>query len=143
MLLNIKSFVLEKKVLVFGNILLKEDSLPLRIMPALQKKIPWWNFVVFDPNEQLEKEGKDLVILDTVLGIGKVTVFSEKDLEHLEMEKRYSAHDFDLGFSLRFLLKLGKIRSVKIIGVPSRYPEKKAVDEIARLLENLQIQSGD
>lgn len=126
-----------KKVLVFGNILLKEDSLPLRIMPVLQEKIPSMEFVVFDPNEQLEKEGKDLVILDTVLGIGKVTVFSEKDLERLEMEKRYSAHDFDLGFSLRFLLKLGKIKSVKILGVPPRYPEEKAVEEIVRLVLGL------
>lgn len=124
---------MHRKVLVFGNILLKEDSLPLRITPLLQEKVPGWDFVVFDPNEQLEKEGKDLIILDTVLGVEKVTVFSEKDLERLEMEKRYSAHDFDLGFSLRFLLKLGKIRSVKIIGVPARYPKRKAVEEIVRL----------
>ena len=123
-----------RKVLVFGNILLKEDSLPLRIIPALREKLPGVDFAVFDPNEQLEKEGHDLLILDTALGIKKVTLFSEKDLARLETEKRYSAHDFDLGFSLRFLLKLGKVSSVKIIGVPPRYPEEKAVEEIARIL---------
>ncbi len=123
-----------KKVLVFGNILLKEDSLPLLIIPLLQEKLPDYEFSVFDPNEQLENQGKNLLIIDTVLRIKKVSVFTEEDLEKLETEKRYSAHDFDLGFSLRFLLKVKKIESVKIIGVPPMYNQKKAVQEIANIL---------
>ncbi len=127
--------VQNKKVLVFGNPLLKEDSLPLQILPKLAK-INGFEFTAFDPNEQIEKQGKHLLIVDTVLGIKKVTVFSEKDLANLVTQTRYSAHDFDLGFSLRFLLKLGKIESAKIIGVPPKYDEKKAVKEIAEILKN-------
>ncbi len=124
------------KVLVFGSELLKFDSLPLKLLPRLRKLLPKIFFKVFDPNEELDEEGRNLIILDTVANIRKVTVFTEKDIDLLETGKRFSLHDFDLGFTLKLLKKLKKIDSVKIIGVPPNYAKEKAVKEIISLFSN-------
>ena len=60
------------KVLVFGNLLLDNDSLPLRIIPKLHEKSPDVEFKEIDPTEDLENQGRNLMILDTVEGIDKV-----------------------------------------------------------------------
>jgi len=78
-------------------------------------------FVEVKPNEDLPFAGQDeVVIMDVVMGLNKVTVLTEKDLDRLELPPRSSAHEFDLGFQLRYLKKLGKIRGVKILGLPMR-----------------------
>jgi len=61
-----------------------------------------------------------LILMDTVVGLEEVTILTEKDLEKLEFPKRATVHDYDLGFQLRYLIKLGKIKNVKIIGLPAR-----------------------
>ena len=40
----------------------------------------------------------------------------------------YSLHDFDLGISLKLLKKIDLIDSVKIIGVPMKIGEDKAIE---------------
>ena len=62
------------KILVFGNMLVEADSLPLRLMPKLEKLLPSVEFKEFDTAENLEDEGRDLIILDTAFGIEKVNV---------------------------------------------------------------------
>jgi len=58
------------RIYVFGNLLVKEDSSSLKLLPELQKKFPKIEFIVVDPNENFPPAGeKDLIILDTVLGI--------------------------------------------------------------------------
>ena len=64
------------KILIFGNPLLKEDSLPLRLIDDLRKAYPEIEFREFDPNENLEKEGRNLVIIDTVEGIDRVVTIT-------------------------------------------------------------------
>jgi hypothetical protein len=86
------------------------------------------SFVCVKPNEDLPfvddssmGSGQDMVvILDVVEGIDEVTVFTEKDLEKLELAPRTSAHEYDLGFQLRYLRKLGKIGKVRIVGLPMK-----------------------
>ena len=46
------------RVLVLGNPLIPEDSLPLKLLPKLRKKFPRIEFVEFDPNEDIEEIGR-------------------------------------------------------------------------------------
>lgn len=127
----------KKIVLVFGNPLIKTDSLPIELAAELSKKLSGYDFLKADPSEELDKFGTHLTIIDTVVGIKKTAIFSEKDLESLEHEKRFSVHGFDLGFSLKLLLKLGKIKTIKIIGIPQNYGKKKALKETLNAIKNL------
>jgi hypothetical protein len=129
-----------QKILVFGNSLVKEDSLPLRIMPKLRKKFLEIEFKEFDTAENLEDEGRDPVILDTAFGIDSVTLID--DVDNLQMSKTCSMHDFDLPITLRILLKLKAIDSVKIIAIPAGYDEKKAIKEICVILEKMMAEDG-
>ena len=43
-------------------------------------------------------------------------------------------HDFDLAYNLKLLEKIGKIDSVKIIGVPMEISEEEALDQIQLIL---------
>jgi len=108
---------LDVKILVCGNALVKEDSLPLRLLPLLKKEFPDIGFKEFDAVEELEDEGEDLLILDTVVGIKRVKVF--EDIDSFSDSPRFSLHDFDLLSYLKLLKKVGKVRKVRIIGIPS------------------------
>ncbi len=122
------------KILVFGNPLVEKDAICLKILPLLKKRFPKIDFLEFDAVEDLEKEGSDLVILDAVDGIGQVKLFLDLKEFELVQTKRVSMHDFDLGQSLKLLDAMGLLNSVKIIGVPVDYSEKKAFVEVSGLL---------
>lgn len=118
-------------VYIFGNPDLKIDSLPIRILPKLKKNFPHIDFQTKDPNEDWDIP-KKLVIIDTVLGIEKIKIFT--DLDKFSVTRRVSLHDFDLGAELSYLKKLGKIKKIKIIGIPPSVKESKAVKEITAIL---------
>jgi len=120
------------KVLVFGNPLLENDSLPLKLLPKLRERFSDVEFKEIDPTEDLEDEGRDLVILDTVEGIDNVIELNS--IEQLHANKVYTMHDFDLGYNLKLLKKIGKIDSVWIIGVPMGISEEEALDQIQSIL---------
>lgn len=106
------------KIYVFGNPLVREDSTPLKLLPQLKLKFPKIEFIVTDPNEDFPPEGeKDLLILDTVKGIKKPMLLDLNDLQSIQSTP-ISPHDYDLMFHLQLLLKLKKIKSAKIIGIP-------------------------
>ncbi|MBS3061699.1 MAG: hypothetical protein J4215_03900 [Candidatus Diapherotrites archaeon] len=124
------------RILVFGNPLVAEDSIALKILPLLRKRFPTIAFVEFDAVEDLEKEGSDLTILDAVEGIEKVSVLT--DIDSFENTKRFSMHDFDLGQSLKLLKAMGLLKTVNIIGIPMTYPAKKAFSEIVPVIEAME-----
>lgn len=119
-------------VFVFGNPDLPEDSLPLKILPQLRRLLPDMTFQVLDPNEEWETS-EHIMVVDTVQGIRQVTVFDS--LDRFIASPRVTMHDFDALSNLRYLLKLGKIKKVTVIGVPSDIPENKAASEVAARLE--------
>jgi hypothetical protein len=118
-------------VFVFGNPDLAEDSLPLRILPALRKCLQDIEFVVRDPNEEWEIPD-EFIAIDTVMGIDSVRVFS--DLSAFANAPRVSLHDFDALSQLRYLEKLGKLKEIKIIGIPPTMSENEAVVGVAAAL---------
>jgi hypothetical protein len=123
-----------QKIFIFGNEDLQMDSLPLRILPILQKKFPEIEFVTVDPNEEWNVP-ENVVVIDTAVGIKDVTVFDS--LEKFTAPPRVGMHDFDALTNLRYLQKLGKIKTVKIIGVPSEIGEAKATEKISWILEKM------
>jgi hypothetical protein len=107
------------KVYVFGNKELIKDSTALEIADKLHKDFPDIQFEEVKLNENLPfADGENAVILDTVAGLSKEKVLGLKDLDNLVMPPRSSVHDFDLGFQLKYLQKLGKLGAVKIVGLP-------------------------
>lgn len=114
---------------VAGNLLVREDSVPLKIMGRLQKKFPHHEFKEFDPTEDFPKE-ESLNILDTVVGPEDVQVI--KDVDKIVTGKVYSLHNFDLGFNLKLMKKAGKLKSLRVIGIPAHMDEDRAFREVSK-----------
>lgn len=121
-------------IFVFGNKDLEEDNLPLLILPQLQEKFPKIKFEIKDPNEEWQIP-EELIILDTATGIKDVEIFD--DLEKFSKTPRVGIHDFDALINLRYLQKLGKIKKIKIIGIPAEINKSEAVQKIIKILEKL------
>ncbi|MFH1171319.1 MAG: hypothetical protein V1778_02155 [bacterium] len=125
---------------LFGNPDLPEDALPLRLLPRLQKEFPEHLFSPVDPLDEW-KMPEDLIIIDTVRGIEKVTIFTS--LDEFRQAPHVTLHDFDLGMQLAFLKKLGKLSRISIIGIPSGLAEDTVLLEIASALRKLIAENTD
>lgn len=122
------------KIFAFGNPDLAEDSLPLRVLPKLREQLPQHEFIVVDPNEEWDVP-EDLLMIDTVKGIAKPQIFDS--LEKFAPAPRVTMHDFDALTNLRYLQKLGKIKKIKIIGLPVTMEEEKAITGLVDVLNSL------
>jgi Ni,Fe-hydrogenase maturation factor len=120
---------------VLGNLLVKVDSLPVKIIPLLKKEMPEHEFIEFDPSEDFLPENKSLNLIDTVLDITEVKLIN--DIDKIIVQKAYSLHDFDLGYNLKLMKKFGMIEKVNIIGVPSTLKENEAVEQIKKMIKEL------
>ncbi len=125
---------MSKTIYVFGNPLVKEDSLPLKLIGKLRKKFPSLEFKEFDTVEDFELE-KELNIIDTVKGIKKVELI--EDIDKIITDKIYSMHDFDLGYNLKLLKKMKMIDKVRIFGIPSNMKEKEAMKELCDAIKSI------
>jgi Ni,Fe-hydrogenase maturation factor len=131
-----------KTIHIFGNPLLDFDNLPLRLAPKLQKIFPEIDFVIADPSENIEPINGEMIIIDTVEGIksaqggpasgGKVVIIN--DLKKIQTARIYSLHDFDLAFNLKLLQKIGKLKRVKIFGVPMNGDEEEILEQLEYLI---------
>ena len=121
-------------VFVFGNPDLAQDSLALKILPALEKEFPRLKFIVQDPNEEWAVP-EELVIIDNVVGLERVQVFD--NLQEFAAPPRVSLHDFDAWTNLRYLQKLGRLKKITIIGLPPALPVKTALAETKTILAGL------
>lgn len=105
-------------IYVFGNPDVTEDKIAFEVADKL-KKTPGLEFIFVKPNEDLPFIGENHpVILDAVQGINNVTLINETHLDKLIISKSSTVHDFDLGFQLKYLTKLGKLKKLSIIGLP-------------------------
>ena len=123
-------------VFVFGNPDLAQDSLPIKLLPRLSAALPEIKFIAVDPNEEWGATG-DITIIDTVINIDEPRVFN--DLGYFTPPPRLTMHDFDAYTNLKFLKKIGKVSSVKIIGIPPNFPEDRALDFIITALRPNQL----
>lgn len=117
------------KVYVVGNPLVKEDSLPLTLLPKLKKALPQLDLVEIDPNENfIPEEGS--IIIDTVAGINEVRWFDS--LDEFTTTKSISPHDYDLGFHLQLLQKTGKLKQFRILGIPKTGNRKQLFQSVIK-----------
>jgi hypothetical protein len=111
------------KIFVFGNPDLKFDKIPQKLIQKLEKDFN--NQVIFEyvkPNEDLPFENSpNVVILDIIRHLKIPKLLNETHINNILEGPRTSVHDFDLGFQLKYLLKLGKLQKVSIIGIPMSY----------------------
>ncbi len=125
------------KVLVFGNILVEKDNIVLRILPDLKKEFPEIEFKELDANEDLQKQGRKLKIIDVADNLDKVReikMISLEDFNRILTNKIYSMHDFDLGYNLKLLKKMNLIDEVEIICVHMNIKEKEALNQVQLIL---------
>ncbi len=111
-------------VFVFGNPDVPEDSLPARIAPALAAAFPDLRFERKDPNEEWDVP-EELTVIDVVAGLDAPRVF--EDLDPFSAGPLVSLHDFDAYANLMLLKKLGRLKRIRIIGLPSGLAEDEAL----------------
>ena len=119
--------------MVFGNPLIKQDSIAIEVAKELEGKIKGTTFKEIGSISELGQIDDELWIMDAVQGGEKVAFFG---IENIKAKNVFSTHDLDLGFELKLLKKLGKIKKAKIIGIPMNYSKEKAAEEVRNLLEN-------
>ena len=122
-------------IYVFGNPLSNHDSIPLILLPKLEKEFPQINFIHADPTENWWRGEKNIIIIDTVAGIKKITVFD--DMMSFQKQKMVSPHDYDLYTDLALMQKVRSIHSVKIIGIPHNRPNTNIFKQISDILKRI------
>ena len=107
------------KVYVFGNEDSPLDKTAITVAGKMKKKFPQVVFVEVGVNTDVQfDQNETTVIMDAVGGIDKVELIENKDINRVISSPSTSVHDFDLGFQLKYLKKLGKLGNVNIIGIP-------------------------
>lgn len=106
-------------IYVFGNEDLDFDNNAIKVAEKLKDSVEKCEFFFVKTNQDLPFAGeKDIVIMDTIYGIKDITLLTDDDISNISQGKRTTAHDFDLGFQLKYLKKIGKLGKVTIIGLP-------------------------
>ena len=111
------------KVFVFGNENLDFDNSAITAAKKIGGTLSEVEFVIVKPNEDLPFDnGVSTVVMDVVEGLTEVILIQDDgykgELVKIVLPPRTTAHDFDLGFQLRYLKKLDKLGQIKIIGLP-------------------------
>ncbi|MFO0703207.1 MAG: hypothetical protein U0525_00590 [Patescibacteria group bacterium] len=125
---------MKKIVYVFGNEDVEMDAKTFEYVEKLKHDFDKLEFVRVSPNSDVPFSNKeDVIIFDTVLGIDNIHIFSEKDIDKVQLSPRTSVHDFDLGFQIKYLLKLGKLKKIRIIGIPmNKHVDYSSIQETFR-----------
>jgi hypothetical protein len=106
-------------IFVFGNPDSVLDNIVFQVLPQLKSDFPQIKFQIISPNADLPFAGhKSAILLDTVAGIDTVTLLNDSDLDKLITQTGTSAHDYDLGFQLKYLKKLNLLPKLTIICLP-------------------------
>ena len=125
-----------KKILVFGNPLVQNDSIALKVAHSIRKKnSPEFAFEFVNSPEELEKDGRELLIMDAVQGLDRVQVL--ESLDSIRLAPRITTHDFDLTFNLKLLEKTKRIDKVSIIAIPQEMSVQMAVFSVEQLLKRM------
>ncbi len=125
-------------IYVFGNQLAPCDHLPFDLLPSLENLFPMHRFIVSDPNEDLLPPlDQPWIIIDTVVGIADVTVFTS--VETFAMSPQISPHDYDLGFHLKLLQKIGQLREIAIIGIPPQLSQQTALEKVKKAISDISM----
>ncbi|MFH0737198.1 MAG: hypothetical protein V1827_00460 [Candidatus Micrarchaeota archaeon] len=109
--------------------LAQEDT----ILKALRKRFPTVGFKKYDVSMEIEDEGRKLVVIDTVKGVGNVTLLT--DLHFVSPGRAIEGSGAIM--TLRILKSIGSIDSTKVIAVPEGYTAEATVKEMAPIIAGL------
>lgn len=123
------------KIIILGNPDLESDNVAVKLLPKLQKEFPRAQFEHWDPNEEKEF-GERLVLVDMAKGIEKVTRFDDLS-QFVAAHGRMTMHDYDLYDDLMLRLKLKKLPSVTIVGIPWGISEKDIWNDLVKTIGSL------
>ncbi|MFC1653839.1 hypothetical protein ACFL1M_03250 [Patescibacteria group bacterium] len=127
------------KVYLFGNPDHHQDNIAFKVADKLQPDFQNIIFEYIKPNQDIPFINQDHVyILDAVMGIKSPKIITQEDLDRLILPPRSSAHDYDLAFQLKYLIKLKKLKKITIIGIPLE--EKLSYDSIHSIFKKLVAQ---
>ena len=132
------------KLYVFGNPEVESDNNAIKTSEKLKRNFTEIEFIYVKINEDLPFIGEEnVVLMDVIEGLEEVKVLSEKAFSKLLLGPRNSVHDFDLGFQLKYLNKIGKLNKVTIIGLPMLHEVNyNSVQSILRKLVAQDIQGS-
>jgi len=106
-------------IYVFGN---EDEKMDSRAMNVVKKLKETWSeicFVSVKPNEDLPfADGESVVLMDVIEGLIHPELIRDSQVQKILTPPRSTVHDFDLGFQLAYLKKLGRLGKVTIIGLP-------------------------
>jgi hypothetical protein len=123
-------------VYIVGNEIDQNDTIPQQLLPHLINKFPSADFVSYDPTEELYlAKNKKLIFIDTVVNSKKVATYFGLDV--WSQSPNITVHDFDLPLQLGFMQKLGKIKSIIIIGVPASGDKKDILRDVVTQLRSI------
>ena len=131
-------------IYLFGNEDVKEDSAPFRLKKAIESQFPHMSCFIVKPNEDLPFiDDPCPILIDTVYGISTESLFDQSDRESILLSPRNTVHDFDLGFQLKYLYKIGELKKWYLIGIPGDEPmDQDRVISILRKLVEQDIQGS-
>ncbi|MBI2128847.1 hypothetical protein HYU07_01275 [Candidatus Woesearchaeota archaeon] len=120
-------------VLCFGNEFLKKDRLAKKIADEI--KLDGFEFIKSDNVDDILNyaNSDELYIMDVVENIEKTMLI--KNIDELKSSKICTLHDFDLGFYLKLMKEIGKIKEIRIIGIPQKGDAGEIKKEIAEILK--------
>jgi len=106
--------------------------MPISLISALRRRFPDIEFIHQDPNEECKPLGDTWHIIDAVKGIDKVRLITDTDL--IQVKKRLTLHDYDLGMHLTLLKKIYPKLQLRIIGIPLGGTEESVLPDVISLL---------
>ena len=130
------------QIFVFGNPDHPQDNKALQVTKLIKASFPNIIFSHLDPNDQFDQLDlhDELIILDTAVGIRSVVEFT--DMNKITNQPSTTMHDFDIGFQLKCLKKLGKIKRVRVIAIPVDMKIETAAKKVKAILQTIQPQEN-
>lgn len=120
----------------FGNPLVSDDQMAPAIIASLKETFPSIIFRHTDPTEQWWQGEQNPILLDTVVGLDRTHLFTSID-EFEDLEKRITPHDYDLLMDLALLMKLQKLKSFTLIGLPNKGNLVRILQQAKHIISSL------
>ncbi len=112
-------------IYIIGNPLVEQDNTTIKFLPQLKQDFPQHNFILYDPVEDIESKG-EIIVIDIVKGLEKPRIIK---LDEIKSNDK-NMHDLGIGMMFKMMKRLGKIKDVRIIGIP----EKCEYDDLKTIL---------
>ena len=125
-----------KKIFCFGNEFVREDSLAKELCSEINRVNGLKIINCASPDSLIHYDNlENTIIIDVIKGIDKVILIT--DLNQLKRNSPTSAHDIDLGFYLKLYKEIGRIKDVKIIGIPQSGDKESIKKQLIMLLKRM------